>query len=83
MKKLNKILNILISVLIGIFIGNCIFTVMDYRMNPALYAAQSAPWYLGILTEGIFVLAALAIFLVVKLVLAQKGKTSKKEDPHP
>lgn len=83
MKKLNQILNILISALIGVFIGNCIFTAMDYRMNPAFYAAQSAPWYTGLLTEGIFVLAALAIVLVVKLVLAKKGKNQKKQDPHP
>ena len=82
MKKLNQFLNILLSILLGIFIGNCIFTVMDHQMNPAAYAAQSAPWYTGLLTQGLFVLAAVVIFMTVKILLAKKGKAQKKQDPH-
>lgn len=81
MKKLNQFLNILLSILLGIFIGNCIFTVMDHQMNPAAYAAQSAPWYTGLLTQGLFVLAAVVIFMTVKILLAKKGKAPEKTGP--
>lgn len=81
MKKLNQFLNILLSILLGIFIGNCIFTVMDHQMNPAAYAAQSAPWYTGLLTQGLFVLAAVVIFMTVKILLAKKGKAQKNRTP--
>lgn len=77
MKKLNQFLNILLSILLGIFIGNCIFTVMDHQMNPAAYAAQSAPWYTGLLTQGLFVLAAVVIFMTVKIVCGQKRGCAK------
>lgn len=55
---------------------------MDHQMNPAAYAAQSAPWYTGLLTQGLFVLAAVVIFMTVKILLAKKGKAQKKQDPH-
>ena len=80
MKKLNQFLNILLSILLGIFIGNCIFTVMDDQMNPAAYAAQSAPWYTGLLTQGLFVLAAVVIFMTVDPV-GQKREGAEKTGP--
>lgn len=82
MKKLNQFLNILLSILLGIFIGNCIFTVMDHQMNPAAYAAQSAPWYTGLLDPRALCSGSSGHLYDRKDPVGQKGKAQKKQDPH-
>lgn len=70
--KLNYILNILMGSVTGVFIGYGLYTVWDYKTHPDLYAAQSAPWYTGIVVDGIFVAFVLLLCFVLKQVI-QKG----------
>lgn len=62
-KRAQTILNIVIGSAIGVFAGHALFVLHDYRAHPALYAAQSAPWYMSICFYGIvslFVILAAA-----------------------
>lgn len=72
MKKLNHALNIIIGAFVGLFIGYAIYVVWDYNAHPQLYAAQSAPWYTGILLYGICVLGVAVVCLVIKAVIRYK-----------
>ncbi len=63
MKKLNQMLNIIIGAFVGVFIGHSIYIIWDFNTHPALYAAQSAPWYTSILVYG----AATAVVLLIAL----------------
>lgn len=78
MKKLRNLLKIAIWCLIGVFLGSTIYTVLDYKARPGLYAFYSAPWYTGILL-GSGVTAALVLVLLVILVILRR-KTEKKEE---
>lgn len=78
MKKLCNLLKIAILCLIGVFLGSTIYTVLDYKARPGLYASYSAPWYTGILL-GAGVTAALVLVLLVILVILRR-KTGKKEE---
>ena len=72
MKKLNHALNIIIGAFVGVFIGYAIYVVWDYNAHPQLYAAQSAPWYTGILLYGICALGVAVGCLVIKAVIRYK-----------
>ena len=69
MKKANRLLTILMYSLIGVFLGYSIYTYMDYRARPGLYALYSAPWYTPLLLYGACVLVLLAVLLAAKLVI--------------
>lgn len=77
LKKLNGILNILISSLIGASAGHVIYVCLDYRTRPGLYDMQSAPWYTGILYDGIVTIVPLIIAIIIKLFLWRKLKQKK------
>lgn len=72
MKKLNHALNIIIGAFVGLLIGYAIYVVWDYNAHPQLYAAQSAPWYTGILLYGICALGVAVVCLVIKAVIRYK-----------
>ena len=72
MKKLNHALNIIIGAFVGLFIGYAIYVVWDYNAHPQLYAAQSAPWYTGILLYGVCALGVAVVWLVIKAVIRYK-----------
>lgn len=55
MKKLCKFLKILFVANIGWFAAYVLREVLRYKTNPEFYAAFSAPWYTGILVNGIVV----------------------------
>ena len=74
-KKINSVINTIMGAFVGVLIGYGIFLYLDYKNHPALYAAQSAPWYTGILVYGIGTLAILAICIGIKIIL--KRKTDK------
>ena len=76
LKKLNYILNIVAGSFIGVFTGCGIYTFWDYRTRPGLYAMQSAPWYTGILMDGIVILILLAVLIIVKLIIRKKIKSA-------
>lgn len=71
-KKLNLILNIVMGSFCGVFIGYGLYSFMDYRTRPGLYAMQSAPWYTGTLVYGIVTLVVLLVCLLLKLIIRKK-----------
>ena len=69
LQKVNRLLTILMLSLIGVFLGYSIYTCVDCRIRPGLYALYSAPWYTRLLVYGACVLVLLAILLAAKLVI--------------
>ena len=76
MKKLNQFLNIVIGAFAGVFLGHGIYVVWNYRTNPELYAMNSAPWYTGILVNGLLTLAVLLLYFGIKAILRYRQKKS-------
>ena len=74
MKKLNHMLNIIIGSVIGAFIGRGLYVVWNYKTRPEVYAMQSAPWYTSILVDGAFILVALLICIVIKVIIKNSNK---------
>ncbi|XCP85621.1 hypothetical protein ABXS75_02105 [Roseburia hominis] len=74
MKKLYDILRIFQWGFIGTFIGKSLYQYWDYKSHPALYAAQSAPWYLSIKIHGIFTAIIVAVILIVRWLIKRKMK---------
>ena len=77
-KKINQILNIIMGSFTGVFIGSGIYKYWHFRKYPDLYAMQSAPWYTGILINGLFTLVLLAICMIVKFIFTKKIGLMKK-----
>ena len=71
-KKLNQILNIIMGSFIGVFIGLGLYKYWHFQKYPDLYVIQSAPWYTGILINGLLVLVLLAVCMIVKVILMEK-----------
>ncbi|MDD3403544.1 MAG: hypothetical protein PHQ72_09345 [Hespellia sp.] len=74
LKKVNNFMNILMGCSIGVFIGSAIFKYLDYKKYPDLYVVQSAPWYLSIQINGIALICALIICVVIKVIIKKKQK---------
>ena len=74
MKKdtLNHILNIVMGSFCGFFIGYGLYSFIDYRARPGLYAMQSAPWYIGTLLYGIVTASVLLVCLLLKRIIRKK-----------
>lgn len=74
MKKdtLNHILNIIMGSFCGFFIGYGLYSFIDYRARPGLYAMPSAPWYIGTLLYGIVTAAVLLVCLLLKRIIRKK-----------
>ena len=68
LKRIIWFLNIIMGSSAGVFIGHGIYVYLDYRKYPDLYAAQSAPWYTGILVYGAFTLIVLAVCFLLKII---------------
>ena len=70
-----KILNIVTGVSVGALIGRVLWVFVDYKMNPEIYAAYSAPWYTAIIVAlifwGIVILLEVAALLFVHYKLSQ------------
>lgn len=71
--RLNRILNIIMGSVVGVFIGYGLYSVWDYKTHPGLYAMQSAPWYTGILTWGVFAAVVLLFGMILKLIIRKSG----------
>lgn len=69
---INQILNVIIGTFIGVFIGNGIYKFWDFNSHPDLYAIQSAPWYTGIILQGIITVIVVAISIIIKLIIKRK-----------
>lgn len=70
---INQILNVIIGTFIGVFIGNGIYKFWDFNSHPDLYAIQSAPWYTGIILQGIITVIVVAISIIIKLIIKKKN----------
>lgn len=76
-KKIYRILNILMGSFTGVFIGSGLYRYWHFQKYPDLYIMQSAPWYMGILVQGLFTLVLLAVCLIIKVVLSRIGAMKK------
>ena len=72
MDKVYRILWCALGGVVGAFLGSSLYKCYDYCAHPALYAVQSAPWYLSILVNG--AAAALAAVALAAAILAVKQK---------
>ena len=77
-KKIQRILNTIMSCFVGVFIGSGLYRYWHFRKYPDLYIMQSAPWYTGILVQGLFTLVLLAVCLIIKVVLIKNVGAMKK-----
>ncbi len=77
-QKIQRILNIIMGSFIGVFIGSGLYRYWHFRKYPDLYIMQSAPWYTGILVQGLFTLVLLAVCLIINVVLIKNVGAMKK-----
>lgn len=61
MKKLGYLFTVIMGVSVGLFLARFLYLLWDVNAHPALYAAQSAPWYVRLIVPG----ACMALCLVV------------------
>ena len=73
-QKINRLLNCLIGGFIGVFLGSSLYKYGDFKANPELYEAMSAPWYSGLLIQGVVVAIVVGIAIIVKIILKQRAK---------
>ena len=77
-KKIHGILNIIMEASTGVFIGSVLYQYWHFQKYPNLYVMQSAPWYTGILIQGLFTLMLLTVCLIIKAVLIENIGVIKK-----
>ena len=74
MKTWTTFLNVAMGTFVGLWIGRAVYVLWRHQVHPEFYGMQSAPWYTSIWVDGVFMLAALAICLLVKLILKSVAK---------
>ena len=79
MKKINKFLNNFMGAFTGVFIGRSAYVIWNYKMHPQRYAMQSAPWYTGILVNGVITLVVLMICFLLRLGLKYYKKRADSQ----
>lgn len=72
LKKVNQCLNVLLGAMIGVYAGYSLYSFLEFKARPGLYAMYSAPWYTGLLLYGVCLLAAVAVIVIIKLILHKK-----------
>ena len=77
LKRIDKIINTIIGAFIGVFIGRSLYTYWHYTKYTELYMTNSAPWYTGILVNGLFTIVIITVAVVAKFVI--KKIIKKKE----
>ena len=75
MKKLNLILNLLGGVLIGLFAAELVYFYKSFTATPDIYAAYSAPSYIGIVVQGIITVIFLLIIFILKSIIKKHIKS--------
>ena len=63
MKTIHKISGIFLWCVVGVFLGKSVYTYYDYTAHPGLYETWSAPWYTGILRDGVIAAVLIAVTL--------------------
>ena len=66
MKKLDWWLTVVMGVSVGLFLARLLYLLWDVNAHPALYAHQSAPWYVRPIVPG--------AVMVLRLGLGGRGK---------
>ena len=79
MKKLERFFAILEGTAIGLFLGKLLYLLWHTRAYPALYAMQSAPWYVGLLVPGTGMVLALLIARIGKTVLRCRARRTNQK----
>ena len=74
MKNAISIIKTFLWCLAGVFIGRGIYQFIDYKMNPAKYEVQSAPWYTGLLVQGVITAIVVVCCLIVIFILKKRAK---------
>ena len=72
MKQLYQTLKIFWGCSIGVFLGSCIYQYYHFRTHPALYAMQSAPWYVRLEVQGLYTVVLAVILLSAMRCIRQK-----------
>ena len=72
MKQLYRTLKIFLGCSIGVFLGSCIYQYYHFRTHPALYAMQSAPWYVRLEVQGLYTVVLAVILLSAMRCIRQK-----------
>ena len=73
MKNVIRIAWCTIGAFIGVLVGSGIWKYWDYKKHPDIYALNSAPWYTGLLLNGIVTLVIVIICLIIITVIKRKS----------
>jgi len=71
-KRINELINIIIGVSIGVFTGYGLYSFLDFKSHPELYAMQSAPWYIRLILWGSVTIGIVAIAAIIKLIIRKR-----------
>ncbi len=63
MKAIDRVF---LGCVVGVFLGRSIYTYYDYTAHSGLYETWSAPWYTGILRDGVIAAVLIAGMLAVR-----------------
>lgn len=74
LKWLDWLFKIAMGVAVGVFIGKTAWVIWDFRANPGMYEAMSAPWYTSILVSAVFTVIFLAVCGGARFVLRRFGR---------
>ena len=72
MNRLYKVLKLLVHLTITYFIISSFYVVIRYITKPEAYIYYSAPWYTGILINGIISGIIVIILLVIMIIIKKK-----------
>lgn len=72
--NIKRIAGCFIGAFIGALIGNGIWNYWDYKTHPDLYAMNSAPWYTGLLLNGIVTAVVMIICLIIIVIIKKRSK---------
>lgn len=78
MKRLKRMLEIGIGALAGAYIGLALGDIQSYFRFRALYAADSAPWYTGLLVRTLFMLLIAVLWAAVYIAVRRRAGKQKR-----
>lgn len=79
LQRMNLFISFIMDCFIGAFFGYGIYVYLQYRGEPELFAAQSAPWYSSIIVDGIITLIMMTVCIISKVIIRRKMKSASEE----
>lgn len=73
MKTVERAALCIMGSFIGVFIGSGIWKYWNYKKHPEFYIQNSAPWYTGLILNGIVTLVVVLICMVIIAVIKRKS----------